>query len=106
MSPVSLVAIEPAEGDDTGRLQAAIDGLSASGGGRVELKAGIHVCRGLQLRSGVDLHLAAGAILRPVPDYEAYAHTSVSVIAEKSDRGMIVAKDARRISLTGAGRID
>ncbi|UWM78295.1 glycoside hydrolase family 28 protein (plasmid) [Rhizobium sp. WSM4643] len=106
MSPVSRVAIEPAEGDDTVRLQAAIDGLSASGGGRVELKAGIHVCRGLQLRSGVDLHLAAGAILRPVSDYEAYAHTSVSVIAEKSDRGMIVAKDARRISLTGAGRIE
>lgn len=106
MSPLSLVAIEPAQGDDTVRLQAAIDGLSASGGGRLELMAGIHVCRGLQLRSGVDLHLAAGAILRPVPDYEAYAHTSVSVIAENSDRGMIVAKDARRISLTGAGRIE
>ncbi|MBY5813966.1 glycoside hydrolase family 28 protein, partial [Rhizobium leguminosarum] len=95
MSPVSLVAIEPAQGDDTVRLQAAIDGLSAAGGGRVELMAGIHVCRGLQLRSGVELHLAAGAILRPVPDYAAYTHTSVSVIAEKSDRAMIVAKDAR-----------
>lgn len=46
MSSVSLVAIEPAKGDDTVRLQAAIDGLSASGGGRVELTAGIHVCRG------------------------------------------------------------
>ncbi len=66
----------------------------------------IHVCRGLQLKSGVDLHLAAGAILRPVPDYAAYTHTTVSVIAEKSDRGMIVASGARRISLTGAGRIE
>ncbi|MGZ2487591.1 polygalacturonase [Rhizobium pisi] len=106
MSAISLVAIEALGGDNTDRLQAAIDGLSASGGGRLELLAGIHICRGLRLRSGVELHLCAGAILRPVPDYAAYAHTSVSVIAEKSDRGMIVARDARRISLTGEGRIE
>ncbi|MBB2750639.1 UNVERIFIED_ORG: polygalacturonase [Rhizobium aethiopicum] len=106
MTSTSLVAIEAFDGDNTDRLQAEIDSLSASGGGRLELLAGIHLCRGLRLRSGVDLHLAAGAILRPVPDYAAYAHTTVSVIAEKSDRGMIVAKGARRISLTGPGRIE
>ncbi|MDC7744721.1 MULTISPECIES: glycoside hydrolase family 28 protein [Rhizobium] len=106
MSATSLVAIEALDSDNTDRLQAAIDGLSASGGGRLELLAGIHICQGLRLRSGVDLHLAAGATLRPVPDYAAYAHTSVSVIAEKSDRGMIVARDAQRISLTGEGRIE
>ncbi|OWO94049.1 polygalacturonase [Rhizobium esperanzae] len=106
MSAPSLVAIEALDSDNTDRLQAAIDGLSASGGGRLELLAGIHICRGLRLRSGVDLHLAAGAVLRPLPDYAAYAHTTVSVIAEKSDRGMIVARDARRISLTGKGRIE
>ncbi|EJC72448.1 glycoside hydrolase family 28 protein [Rhizobium hidalgonense] len=106
MSAPSLFAIEAPDSDNTDRLQAAIDSLSASGGGRLELMAGIHICRGLRLRSGVDLHLAAGAILRPVPDYAAYARTTVSVIAEKSDRGMIVASGARRISLTGEGRIE
>ncbi|MBB3916775.1 glycoside hydrolase family 28 protein [Rhizobium fabae] len=106
MSATSLVAIEALDGDNTDRLQAEIDSLSAAGGGRLELLAGIHLCRGLRLHSGVDLHLAVGAILRPVPDYAAYAHTRVSVIAEKSDRGMIVARDARRISLTGEGRIE
>ncbi|RFB84273.1 polygalacturonase [Rhizobium leguminosarum bv. trifolii] len=106
MTSSSLIAIEALDGDNTERLQAAIDSLSASGGGRLELQAGIHLCQGLRLRSGIDLHLAAGAILRPIPDYAAYAHTAVSVIAEKSDRGMIVAKGARRISLTGEGRIE
>ncbi|MBX5087905.1 polygalacturonase PglB [Rhizobium lentis] len=106
MSASSLVAIEALDGDNTDRLQSEIDSLSVAGGGRLELLAGIHLCRGLRLRSGVDLHLAAGAILRPVPDYAAYAHTTVSVVAEKSDRGMIVAKGARRISLTGEGRIE
>ncbi|WP_064685510.1 glycoside hydrolase family 28 protein [Rhizobium bangladeshense] len=106
MSATSRVSIKAFDGDNTDGLQAAIDDLSASGGGRLELLAGIHLCRGLRLRSGVDLHLAAGAILRPLPDYAAYAHTTVSVIAEKSDRGMIVARDARRIALTGEGRIE
>ncbi|MFS8145262.1 glycoside hydrolase family 28 protein [Rhizobium sp. BR 249] len=106
MNATSLATIEAFDGDNTDRLQAEIDSLSASGGGRLELLAGIHLCRGLRLRSGVDLHLAAGAILRPVPDYAAYLNTTVSVIAEKSDRGMIVARDARRISLTGEGRIE
>ncbi|WFU90454.1 glycoside hydrolase family 28 protein (plasmid) [Rhizobium sp. CC1099] len=106
MSAASPISIDAAGSDDTARLQAAIDQASASGGGRVVLEAGIHICRGLQLKSDVDLHLAAGAILRPVPDYDAYAHTTVSVIAEKSNRGMIVAKNARRISLTGFGRLE
>ncbi|MBX5012576.1 glycoside hydrolase family 28 protein [Rhizobium lentis] len=106
MSASSLVAIEALDGDNTDRLQSEIDSLSVAGGGRLELLAGIHLCRGLRLHSGVDLHLAAGAILRPVPDYAAYAHTTVSVVAEKSDRGMIVANGARRISLTGEGRIE
>jgi polygalacturonase len=106
MSAASLVSIDAHDSDNTTRLQAAIDEVSASGGGRVELAAGVHICRGLQLKSGVDLHLAAGATLRPVPHYDAYAHTTVSVIAEKSNRGMIVARDARRISLTGLGRIE
>ena len=106
MRAAPLVSIAALDGDNTAGLQAAIDDISASGGGRVELAPGVHICRGLQLKSGVDLHLAAGAILRPVPDYDAYAHTTVSVIAEKSNRGMIVARDARRISLTGFGRIE
>ncbi|TCU20176.1 glycoside hydrolase family 28 protein [Rhizobium sullae] len=106
MSPTSPISIDAIGSDDTARLQAAINEVSTSGGGRVVLEAGIHVCRGLQLKSGVDLHLAAGAILRPVPDYDAYAHTTVSVIAEKSNRGMIVAKNARWVSLTGSGRIE
>lgn len=106
MTAASLVSITALDGDNTAGLQAAIDEVSACGGGRVELAAGIHICRGLQLKSGVDLHLTTDAILRPIPDYDAYAHTTVSVIAEKSDRGMIVARDARQISLTGPGRIE
>lgn len=92
--------------DATQALQAAIDRIAAAGGGRLTLAAGIHVTRGLRLRSGVEIHLGEGAVLRPVADYAAYAHTTVGVVAEDSDRAMLVATDAERIALTGPGRIE
>ncbi|MCM2293857.1 glycoside hydrolase family 28 protein [Allorhizobium sp. BGMRC 0089] len=87
-------------------IQAAIDQLSAAGGGRVVLPSGLHLCGALRLKSHVELHLAEGAVLRLVPDYQAYADNRVSVIAEKSDRGMIVAHGADHIAITGPGRIE
>ncbi|WP_237155245.1 polygalacturonase PglB [Oryzibacter oryziterrae] len=92
--------------DETDLIQTAIDRLSAAGGGRLQLEAGRHVCAGLRLADGVDLHLAEGAVLAPVPDYAAYAANTVGVIAEDSDRAMIVAKGARNIAISGAGRIE
>ncbi|TCV72039.1 glycoside hydrolase family 28 protein [Neorhizobium sp. S3-V5DH] len=98
--------IDASDQDQTDCIQAAIDQAFDSSGGCVELGAGVHMTRGLRLKSGVELHLANDAILRPIPSYDAYGGTTVSVIAEKSDRGIIVAKDATDISLTGPGRIE
>lgn len=92
--------------DATADIQRAIDTVSAAGGGRVSLLAGRHVSGGLQLKSGVELHLAEDAVLAPISDYEAYAHTTVSVIAEESNRGMIIARGASDIAVTGPGRIE
>lgn len=92
--------------DATASIQQAIDTVSAAGGGRVSLLAGRHVSGGLRLESGVELHLAENAVLAPISDYEAYAHATVSVIAEASNRGMIIAKAAVNIAVTGPGRIE
>ncbi|MBF2713382.1 glycoside hydrolase family 28 protein [Agrobacterium vitis] len=100
------IVIDQQHGDRTQAIQAAMDHVSASGGGRVSLAAGSHQVGGLTLRSGVELHLGEGAVLRPVPDYQAYGDNIVSVIAEKSNRGMLVARGADTIALTGPGRID
>lgn len=99
------IRIEATGRDATAAIQEAIDVASAHGG-RVTLVAGEHVAGGLTLKSGVELHLAEGALLRPIPDYEAYRATTVRVIAEKSNRGMIVARDAENIGITGPGRIE
>ncbi|MDQ0457858.1 polygalacturonase [Rhizobium paknamense] len=98
--------IAPRDGDNTAAIQDAVHAVSAAGGGEVVLEAGLHTVRGLRLASGVNLVIGKGAVLRPVPDYEAYAETRVDVIAEKSDRAMIVARGAENVSLTGEGVIE
>lgn len=106
MTALQDFRIDATGGEATAEIQAAIDHASALGGGRVSLLAGVHVSAGLALKSSVELHLAEGACLRPIPDYEAYRDTTVSIIAEKSNRGMIVARNAENVRITGPGRIE
>ena len=50
--------------DDAAAIQRAIDVCGEQGGGRVLVPAGATFVSGtIQLRSGVDLHIEAGAIL-------------------------------------------
>ncbi|MCD2172473.1 polygalacturonase PglB [Rhizobium sp. C4] len=100
------LCIDAAPGDVTARLQNSIDRISAAGGGRLVLMAGEHVCAGLRLRSGVEVHLSEGAVLKPVPNYDRYAHTTVESVAEESNRAMFVAENETAISISGPGLID
>lgn len=100
------ISIAPSDANATAVLQAAIDKVSAAGGGRVSLAPGLHVCGALQLKSGVDLHLEAGAVLRPQPSYDALSANTVGVIAEDSDRAILLARDASDFSVSGAGTIE
>lgn len=106
MSARPDITIKPDGRDATAEIQRSIDSVSAAGGGRVSLLAGRHVSGGLRLLSGVELHLAEGAVLAPISDYEAYSDKTVSVIAEDSDRGMIISRGASDIAITGPGRIE
>jgi polygalacturonase len=98
------VLVAAQEGDATGRIQNAID-HAAPKPVRVVLQRGVHVSGGLRLRSHVELHLAEGAELRFVPDYDAYMRNNVGIVAEGSDRAMIAVRDAESIALTGTGRM-
>ncbi|WP_176086724.1 glycosyl hydrolase family 28 protein [Martelella sp. HB161492] len=88
----------------TQRIQNAIDS-AVDGPVRIVLEPGPHHCDGLQLRSGVTLHLKAAAELIFADSYDAYAGNTVDIIAEESDRAMLVAAGARDIAITGEGRI-
>jgi polygalacturonase len=103
MPSPQAIEIEAHGGDATERIQTAIDRASAAGV-PVALGPGIHDVRGLRLRSMTDLRLSTGAILRPAGDYA--AHARVDVVAEDSDRAMLVATDCDDIRISGPGAIE
>ncbi|MDQ0455705.1 polygalacturonase PglB [Rhizobium paknamense] len=103
MTASKRVSIAPQSDPVTAVLQAEIDRGEA--GLHLRLEPGIHRCGGLRLRSHMILELAEGAELHFLSDYEAYAQTPVSVVAEESDRGMLVAQRAEHLSIIGKGRI-
>lgn len=66
-------AFARAETNQTEKIQRAIDDAFLSGGGTVTLGAGLHLVKGIRLRSRVRLHLASKAVLcgsRDAADYD------------------------------------
>jgi hypothetical protein len=82
---------------DTRALQRAIDAAAAAGrGARVILPGGKRYLIGsLQLRAGIELHLADDAELLASTDPEQFA-----------GEAMLTARDAQGLRITGAGRIN
>lgn len=94
---------------NTEAIQSAIDHCSESGGGRVLVSRGRYVTGTLFLKSNVDLHVAAGATLLGSPsisDYAENTHKNMYKNEPHMDRCLIFARDAKNISITGAGTID
>jgi len=92
----------------TETLQASIDAAAARGGGRVVVPAGVHRTGSLRLRSHVELHLEAGAVLEFVPDPDLYP--VVTARWEGVDREIhapcLYADDETGVAITGLGTID
>lgn len=95
----------------TALLQAAIDELSAQGGGRLILPAGVYRTGALRLKSGVELHLAdPGTCLRFLAEdidrnYPlVLSHWEASPCYNYS--ALLYACDAHDIAVTGPGVLD
>lgn len=102
-----------ADNDETELLQNLIDECAARGGGTVEIEAGVHLIRGLRLRSNINLHLAKDAVLLASPKLEDHSEwTDVKHIAypdalpRKRNASVILADEAENVSITGEGVID
>lgn len=83
----------------TNAIQNAIDAANSSGGGRVVVPKGTFTTGSIFLKSGVELHLAKGAILlgSTLPaDYKKV----------RNWKGLILADKAIKISISGAGTIN
>jgi polygalacturonase len=102
-------AIGDGKTGDTAAVQTAIDDCGKAGGGMVLLEKGRFMCGTLYLRSGVELHIAASAVLLASGDIAGYpddTHCNRYANETDMDRCFIYAEDAENIRLTGDGVID
>ncbi|MBP5513758.1 MAG: glycoside hydrolase family 28 protein [Bacteroidaceae bacterium] len=98
-------------GMGTTALQGLIDKVSKSGGGRLVLPQGEYLTGRLELKSGVELHLEEGAVVLGSTSPYDYTHVNAregegDLLKDNSHLGLIVAKDAHNIAITGKGIID
>ncbi|HKI68604.1 MAG TPA: glycosyl hydrolase family 28 protein [Verrucomicrobiae bacterium] len=82
--------------NDTAAIQKTIDACAAGGGGQVLLPSGVFLSGALTLHSGIDFHLANGAVLKGSSNWRDYGHPGA----------LLFAKDARNITISGNGIID
>ena len=87
----------------TEAIQKTIDEISARGGGRVVVPAGIWLTGPLELKSGVELHLHANAVLYFSPDKSLYVEPNPRASRVKA---CISAMRCHDIGITGKGTSD
>lgn len=92
----------------TASIQQCIDTASASGGGRVLVGPGKWLTGRLQLKSGVELHLAEGAELHFSPQIEDYlpaVFCRYEGLEIMGLGGLIYAHGQKNIAITGKGKL-
>ncbi len=83
--------------NDTIAVQQAVEACAANGGGQVLLPGGRTFLTGaILLHSGVDFHLARGAVLKGSPRWQDYGEAGA----------LLFAKDALDVSISGDGVLD
>lgn len=92
--------------DNSASIQKAINDCSASGGGVVVFPAGDTIMTGpFELKSNVELHLQAGAVLLANPDESLYKKSAF--LANEGEGMMwISGTDLSNVAISGTGRID
>ena len=94
----------------TSYIQSAIDACAENGGGQVRLKAGIYTTGTLYLKTGVELYLDAGAVLRGTDELSLYSNacpgkTMVEGVPQWYN-ALITAVDAHDVAISGEGVLD
>jgi len=109
---VSIVdhgAVPGGETTNTAAIRDAIAAVAAAGGGRVLVPEGVWLTGPVHLQSGIDLHLADGAILKFSDVFEEYlppVFVRVGGIELWNYSPLIYARDCTNVAITGRGRLD
>ncbi len=91
---------------DTKAINQAIRACSAAGGGTVIFPAGKYLSGSIELLKNVTLQLEAGATIVGSTNLEDYASETMPGSAEASRAGLLTARGANNIAITGRGVIE
>ena len=99
---------------DTAAIQRAIDAANTAGGGEVLLPKGVYLSGSVFLKSGVDFHLADGAVLKGSPDPADY--NALDIAPQNWGRlgsgdnisggHLVLCVEQENVTLRGPGKID
>ena len=87
----------------TDAFRQAIDKLSAQGGGRIDVPAGVWLTGPIELKNNIELHLDQNAIVYFSPDKRLYLNADAKA---KRARPCISASKCKNIAITGSGIFD
>jgi len=102
-------AVPGGEVKNTAAFAAAIAAVAEAGGGRVVVPAGRWLTGPIHLRSNIDLHLSAGAVIvfsDVIEDYLPNVLVRVGGIELYNYSPLIYARGCENIAITGPGRLD
>ncbi len=97
---------------NTKAIQAAIDAAHAAGGGRVVVGDGVFKTGTIELKSYVEMHIEANAVLlgsenmQDYPEQNHIKHVTIDLCPRWTARCLILADECEHIALTGSGTID
>lgn len=106
---VDYGAVPGGETKNTAAIASAIAALDQLGGGRVLVPAGVWLTGPVHLRSNIELHLAANAVLKfsdVMEDYLPNVFVRVGGIELYNYSPFIYARGCENIGVTGPGRLD
>jgi polygalacturonase len=93
---------------NTEAIAKALDALARRGGGRLIIPPGIWLTGPVRLRSKIDLHLEAGALLQFISDYKQFPLVVLDVKGEKEidSTPPLFGENLENVAITGRGVID
>ncbi len=94
---------------NTAAIQQAVDACAAAGGGRVVVPGGVFVSGPVFLKSNIDFHLGAGAVLRGSADFNDFPTVQLShrgYTFEKLRASLLTGHALENVSITGPGTVD
>lgn len=94
--------------DNTTAFARAIGACNAAGGGMVEVPSGTYVCGAIELKSDVNFHLDAGAVIKFSSDATKFplVHTRYQGIDLMNFSPLVHAMNCTNIAITGSGTFD